>query len=101
MLAILYQYRDGLKMSELSGHLLVANGSTTVVVNRLEKEGLVERKPVPGDRRAWHVHLTKAGLKAFEEQAKEHESWVDELLADISVADAKRIIKIMEKRGKS
>lgn len=98
VLATLYQYRDGLKMSELSEHLLVSNGSATVVVDRLEKEGLVERKSVPGDRRAWHVYLTRTGFKTFEEQASVHEEWVDELLADISLKDAKRVINLLDKR---
>lgn len=101
VLATLYQFQDGLKMSELSGHLLVANGSTTVVVDRLEKEGLVERRSVPGDRRAWQVHLTEDGLRSFEQQASEHEQWVDALLSDISTPDAQRLMKILDKRKRT
>lgn len=32
-------------------------------VDRLEAKGFVRRKPVPGDRRAWALHLTGEGKK--------------------------------------
>ena len=97
VLAVLFQHTDGLKMSELSDQLLVSNGSVTVVVDRLVKEGLVERKAVPGDRRALLVTLTKDGRKHFETQAAQHENWVDELLGSISTKQATQIIKIIDR----
>lgn len=95
VLAALFQHRDGIKMSELSSALLVSNGSTTVVVDRLVSEGLVERNAVPGDRRALSVRLTKKGISDFRAQAEEHEKWVDELLADITIKQANQILKIV------
>ena len=96
VLATLHQFGDGMKMSELSDHLLVSNGSATVVVDRLVKEGFVERKAVPQDRRALTVHLTKEGRKHFLQQAEAHEGWVDELLGGISAKDADRMMKLID-----
>ncbi|MEV6828261.1 MarR family transcriptional regulator [Amycolatopsis sp. NPDC051102] len=38
--------------------------AATVAVDRLERRGLAERRPHPGDRRSRLVHLTEAGLEA-------------------------------------
>lgn len=92
-------------MSELSAALLVSNGNATVIVDRLVSEGLVERQVVPEDRRALLVKLTDQGVVDFEEHAKKHEAWVNELLSDISVDRAQAIIDIVDQdvlqRGKA
>ena len=43
-----------------------------------------QKKPLPGDRRAFRVSLTAAGRKAFAAMAQGHEGWVVELLAPLS-----------------
>lgn len=91
MLAALSRYPGGLKMSVLSGVLRVSNGNVTGLADRLTEEGLVERVPVPGDRRAMILKLTLAGLKEFNTQAAAHEAWLDGLLAGISAADAREM----------
>ena len=63
---ILYQLRDGpLTLSELAE----ANGFdapyTTIVVDKLEDHGLVERRVHPDDRRRKLVALTAAGRAAI------------------------------------
>jgi len=74
---------DGLKMSDLSGVLRVSNGNVTGIVDRLVEDGFIERVPVPGDRRAMCVRLTPEGRMRFAEMARQHEMWLDELLAPI------------------
>ena len=78
---------EALTMSELSRQLLVSNGNTTTVVDRLETDGFVTRTPSARDRRVVHVALTTAGHRHFEELAIEHESRVDELFADVDAVD--------------
>src|SRR5262245_12079367 len=56
---------DGpLTQRELGERLLLTSGAVTVLVDRLERAGLVERRPHPGDRRAVLVDLS---LSAAEE----------------------------------
>lgn len=83
VLAALGQHPDGLKMSDLSSVLRVSNGNVTGIVDRLADDGLVERLPVPGDRRAAIVRLTSRGVADFAEQAATHEIWIAELLGTI------------------
>ncbi|OED39883.1 MarR family transcriptional regulator [Chromatiales bacterium (ex Bugula neritina AB1)] len=92
VMAGLYQYHEGLKMSELSGLLKVSNGNVTGIVDRLVKDGLVLRSEVPGDRRALRVRLSGNGRAEFSRQAAAHEIWIDELLGNLSVTDAEAVL---------
>lgn len=83
MMAALSRHEKGLKMSALSGVLRVSNGNVTGLVDRLTSEGLAERLPVPGDRRAYVVRLTPRGRAEFAQQAAAHERWIDDLMAGL------------------
>ncbi|MFU1477832.1 MarR family winged helix-turn-helix transcriptional regulator [Roseovarius sp. C7] len=84
VMAALSRYEEGLKMSQLSGVLRVSNGNVTGIVDRLAQDGAVVRVPVPGDRRASMVRLTKRGQEEFAAQAAAHEAWIDEMLGGFS-----------------
>jgi DNA-binding MarR family transcriptional regulator len=49
--------------SELSGLTGLSTGSTTAMIDRLEKRGLVERRSNPDDRRGTIISLTKKSGK--------------------------------------
>lgn len=88
VMAALSRYEDGLKMSALSGVLRVSNGNVTGIVDRLTAEGFVVRVPVPGDRRASVVQLTRKGAEEFARQAAAHEVWVDQMLGSFDQGEA-------------
>ncbi len=99
LMSQLWRYPDGLKMNELSRHLMVTGGNVTGIVDPLEKDGLVERMPEPADRRAFRVRLTRAGRKAFAEMARAHEGWIVELLGGLTrkeQADTYRLLARMK-----
>jgi DNA-binding MarR family transcriptional regulator len=100
MMAALSRHPDGLKMTALSGVLRVSNGNVTGIADRLTAEGLAERVPVPGDRRAMMVRLTDAGLAEFARQAAAHEGWIDEMLGDFTADEARtlatRLLRLAE-----
>ena len=89
VLSALSRHPDGLKMSQLSDVLRVSNGNVTGIADRLGDEGLVERVPVPGDRRAMILRITSAGQSEFARQALAHESWINEMLQDVTAEDAR------------
>jgi DNA-binding MarR family transcriptional regulator len=97
LMSQLWRYPEGLKMNELSRHLMVTGGNITGIVDPLEKEGLVERKPEPADRRAYRVQLTRAGRKAFAEMARAHEEWVVDMLAGLSHKEHSEIFRLLGK----
>lgn len=50
--------QPGLRQSQLADVLEVTPIAVARLVDRMEDEGLVERRPDPDDRRAWRLHLT-------------------------------------------
>lgn len=66
--------------SQLAEFTGLSTGSTTAMIDRLEKRGLIERRPNPGDRRGTIIVLTKAASKKlplpFESMAKAMETLV-------------------------
>lgn len=88
VMAALSRYEEGLKMSQLSTVLRVSNGNVTGIVDRLAEDGFLVRVPVPGDRRASMVRLTKRGLQEFERQACEHEDWIGAMLQGFTAEEA-------------
>jgi DNA-binding MarR family transcriptional regulator len=95
LMSQLWRYPAGLKMKELSRHLMVTGGNVTGIVDPLEKQGLVERAAEPADRRAYRVRLTRAGRKAFAEMARAHEDWIVELLAGLSRREHAEVFRLL------
>jgi len=100
VMAALYRAEAGLKMSELSGVLRVSNGNVTGIVDRLVNDGLIVRVPVDNDRRATTVRLTQAGREEFARMAERHESWVNELLSDVPLAEIASVAAALDRVAK-
>ena len=66
----LLKRKDMRTMSELGEVFDIDNSAVTRLVDRLEKNGIVERHPSPGDRRAFRIHVTPKGLEALEKAKK-------------------------------
>jgi len=81
---------DGLSQTDLSRELIMHRSNVTGLVDRLEKRGLVERRDVEKDRRAYRVVLTGAGSQVLREILPEYYEGgerVWEGLADRRVAE--------------
>jgi len=78
---------EQLTMSELSRELMVSNGNVTGVIDRLERNGFVFRSRADHDRRIQYIQLTPKGRKEFNEMAKQHERWLNDLFCDLSMSD--------------
>jgi DNA-binding MarR family transcriptional regulator len=53
---------SGLSQTELSRELIMHRSNVTGLLDRLERRGLVARRDVASDRRAYNVVLTSAGI---------------------------------------
>ena len=53
--------RDQINVKELAERLQIKHHSAVGLVDRMEKSGLVARRPGSGDRRTVHITLTPAG----------------------------------------
>ena len=97
LLAQLERSRDGLKMNELSRRMMVTGGNVTGITDQLVGEDLVERIPVPGDRRAYRVRLTDKGRQFFADMAHAHEAWVVHAFAGLQPREVATLHRLLGK----
>src|SRR5258707_14936017 len=71
-------HKGPLTITQIQEKVLLASGSMTAAVGRLEKLGLIVRRASPSDRRARVVELTpegkRLGASCFEQHAKDLEA---------------------------
>jgi len=67
--------------SDLASAERVRPQSMSQTVADLEAQGLIARRPDPGDRRRTLLELTKAGREALREERARREGWLAEALA--------------------
>ncbi|TEA79359.1 MarR family winged helix-turn-helix transcriptional regulator [Allopusillimonas ginsengisoli] len=84
LMAQLQRAPGGMKMSELSRHMMVTNGNITGITDQLEKEGMVQRTRNATDRRSSLIKLTPKGRRAFTKMAQSHEAWIQSLFTGMS-----------------
>lgn len=84
-----------LTMTELSKRLMVSNGNVTGVVDRLVREGFVERRPSPEDRRVQFISLTDSGVKLFRNVAALHERWIADLFSGMRAEQVNQLALLL------
>ena len=89
---------DGLRMKDLAERILYSKSGFTNVVDRMEKEGLVERVRPDDDRRSILVVLTDTGRKKMEEARRGHrEALAEHFSRHLTDSDVKALTRAFEK----
>lgn len=83
-----------LRMKELAGKMGVTTGTLTVMVDRLEEQGLLQRIPHEKDRRSWLVELTDKGRMHFHQHHQYHLRLTEEITAALS-AEEQEIFSVL------
>jgi DNA-binding MarR family transcriptional regulator len=81
----------------LAERLRIAPRSATEVVDDLERRGLAERTPDPGDRRATLVHLTEAGLAAGDAIRVARQEAAERFFAGLSEGERTDLTRILRR----
>lgn len=97
VMAALYRYEAGLRMSELSSALRVSNGNVTGIIERLVTDGSVLRVPVEDDKRAMLVCLTQRGREEFTRMATAHEQWINEIFGGLQSDQSNQLMSMMDR----
>ena len=90
-----------LTLGELCRKQLVSGGNMTVVVDNLEKEGLVGRVQSKEDRRSIRVELTTKGKKLFDEIFVKHAKCVTGLAGSLTEKEQEELARLLKKLGTS
>jgi len=86
-------------IGELTHKQLVSGGNMTVVVDNLEKEGLVRRAVDSKDRRAVYVALTPKGRRLFERIFIQHARFVSSLASVLTEQEQVELGRMLKKLG--
>ncbi|MEL6308331.1 MAG: MarR family transcriptional regulator [Chloroflexota bacterium] len=94
ILRALYE-ADGQHASELARAVGRAATSFTPNLDKLQKKGLVERRPDPGDRRAVRIHLTQTAIDMRDNVMELAEEIDDEIAAMFPQAEYEMFLDVL------
>jgi MarR family 2-MHQ and catechol resistance regulon transcriptional repressor len=92
-------HKGPLTITELQSKVLLASGSMTAAVDRLENRGLLVRKFSDSDRRARVLVLTAEGKRLATESFKKHARDLEALMAVLSDKEKELLYKTLKKLG--
>jgi len=97
-LVVLHQYgKEGIAPSLLAAKVGVTRATISNMLQRMERDGLVDIRPAAQDGRAKVVRLTEAGCDFMEEILPPHYLRVSKLMEKLTEVEQKELIKLLEK----
>ena len=92
-------HKGPLTISQIQDKVLLASGSMTAAIDRLEKRGLVIRKSTSSDRRARIVELTQEGKRVAAAYFKKHARDLEDLMSVMSAKEKRQVYASLKKLG--
>lgn len=92
---------DGLTQGELAQMLSVAQPTVTVMLNKMEQAGLVERRFDADDRRYRRIWLTEAGRALQAELGAVHADVVESTMAGLTEAELTELMRLLRRIGEN
>lgn len=93
-------HKGPLTISQIQEKVLLASGSMTAAIDRLEQRGLVVRRFTSSDRRARVVELTQEGKRVAEEYFKKHATDLEALMSALSAEEKRQVYASLKKLGR-
>ncbi|MBE6183590.1 MarR family winged helix-turn-helix transcriptional regulator [Heyndrickxia ginsengihumi] len=100
VLELLYHKGDQ-PLQQIGGKILLASGSITYVVDKLEKKEYLERISCPNDRRITYAHITEKGKEFIESFFPEHEERIDRIMSALNEDEKALAIQFLKRIGKN
>lgn len=91
----------GMRMGELSAHLLVTEGNVTGLVRRMAEAGRVRRDPDPEDARAARVRLTEEGRRTAERVIPAVEAELERAFSGLTGEETGRTLRLLRRARRS
>ncbi|MWV44424.1 MarR family transcriptional regulator [Paenibacillus sp. HJL G12] len=100
---VLYQVylQEGINQKELAMRSGKDQPSITRILDVLDKKGFIQRKPDPGDRRAYLIYATETVQELMNDTLPLELSLNDELIAGISDEQLETLDQIMKQINKN
>jgi|SRR5690606_4986572 len=100
VLELLY-HKGRQPLQQIGNKILLASGSITYVVDKLEKRNFLARVSCPTDRRVTYAEITDLGSEFMDKLFPEHEQNIHELLGALTVEEKQTTIELLKKLGLS
>src|SRR3954451_4485164 len=94
-------HKGPLTITEIQGKVLLASGSMTAAVDRLENKGHVVRKTTPEDRRARRLELTEEGRTLITAVFEAHNQGLANWMSGLTGAEKQQAYGVLKKLGLS
>jgi DNA-binding MarR family transcriptional regulator len=98
LLMMLLKYSDGeatpAGLAEKTG---VTRATISGLLDGLEKDGLIERRPDPEDRRLIRVHLTPAGRSFLDKIRPGYSRWLSSIVEPLDEEERQQLVRLLEK----
>ncbi|MEH7354989.1 MarR family transcriptional regulator [Neobacillus drentensis] len=98
VLELLYHKGDQ-PMQQIGGKILLASGSITYVVDKLEQKGMLQRLACPKDRRVTYAQITDEGKRFIQDIFPEHAKLIDTLMSSLTDQEKTEAINLLKKLG--
>jgi len=100
VLELLY-HKGEQPLQHIGDKILLASGSITYVVDKLEKKGFLRRVACPTDRRVTYAQITDDGTEFLEGIFPAHQERIEEIMNILSNEEKAIAIECMKKIGKA
>lgn len=98
VLEVLYHKGD-LRIADIIQKMLSTGGNMTVIIDNLEKDGLIKRYQAEDDKRSTIVSLTEKGKTLIESIFPIHLENINHIFSVLDEDEKTTLIKIMKKLG--
>jgi MarR family transcriptional regulator, 2-MHQ and catechol-resistance regulon repressor len=98
VLELLYHKGDQ-PLQQIGGKILLASGSITYVVDKLEEKNMLRRIACPTDRRVTFAQITEVGKAFIQEIFPDHEKQIHELMLALTSEEQAEAIQLLRKLG--
>lgn len=97
VLVLLKDAKRQMTQNDLSRKLLVDKSNITGLLDRLEKQGLITRTNVEGDRRSYHIELTKEGRRVVNKLDRRYLEAVQSVMDELSSGEHELLVSLTRK----
>jgi len=94
-------HKGPLTITEIQEKVLLATGSMTAAVDRVERKGLVVRTSTLKDRRAKVLELTEVGLYLIDSAYRQHAADLAEVMSVLSSSERELFYRLARKLGRA
>ncbi|GGM34245.1 HTH-type transcriptional regulator MhqR [Paraliobacillus quinghaiensis] len=98
VLELLYHQGDQ-TLQKIGDKILLASGSITYVVDKLEKKGYIERVPSESDRRITYASITEKGEVLLNDIFPDHWKQIESITNGLTEEEKVQAVQLLKKLG--